>query len=82
VLSATGYRIGADNFAFLDPALRRSLARLRGWPRLGTGFESSVPGLFFVGFPAAASYGPLMRFVCGTGYAASRVSAALAARSR
>ncbi|HEU5356208.1 MAG TPA: NAD(P)-binding domain-containing protein [Actinocrinis sp.] len=81
VLSATGYRIGADNFAFLGPELRRSLARLRGWPRLGAGFESSVPGLFFVGFPAAASYGPLMRFVCGTGYAASRVSQALAARS-
>lgn len=82
VLSATGYRIDADNFAFLGPELRRSLARLRGWPRLGAGFESSVPGLFFVGFPAAASYGPLMRFVCGTGYAAFRVSEALAARSQ
>src|SRR6185437_8744668 len=81
VLSATGDRVGAATFGFLGPELPRSLARLRGWPRLGAGFESSVSGLFFVGFPAAASYGPLMRFVCGTGYAASRVSQALAASS-
>jgi len=37
-----------------------------------------VPGLHFLGAPAALSYGPLMRFVAGTGYA----SAALAAFCR
>jgi thioredoxin reductase len=81
VLSATGYRIGADSFAFLSPNLRRALTRLHGWPRLHAGFESSVPGLYFVGFPAAASFGPLMRFVCGTAYAAPRVTEALVARA-
>ena len=37
---------------------------------LGEGFESTVPGLHFVGPSSVASYGPLMRFIAGTGYAA------------
>jgi len=81
IISATGYRIGPDAFGFLSPALRRQVTRSQGWPQLRAGFQSSVPGLYFVGFPAAGTYGPLMRFVCGTGYAASRVSAATAART-
>lgn len=81
VISATGYRIGRDAFGFLSPALRGRVARMQGWPQLRAGFESSVPGLYFVGFPSAGTYGPLMRFVCGTSYAAPRVTAAVAARS-
>lgn len=80
VLSATGYRIGPEAFGFLDRQVRHALAKVHGWPRLRAGFESSVPGLYFVGFPAAASYGPLMRFVAGTSYAAPRVTEAAAAR--
>jgi hypothetical protein len=30
--------------------------------------ESSIPGLHFIGAAAAESFGPLMRFVSGTGY--------------
>jgi thioredoxin reductase len=81
IISATGYRIGHDAFGYLGPGLRTSVARTKGWPQLHRGFESSVPGLFFVGFPAAGTFGPLMRFVCGTGYAAPRVATALVARS-
>ena len=78
VLCGTGYRIDSDgSFPFLSAALRRRLERLQGWPRLGGGFESSVPGLYFVGFPASASYGPVMRFVCGTDYASARVADAV-----
>jgi hypothetical protein len=40
-----------------------------GFPQLGPGFESSVPGLHFLGAPASWSYGPLMNFVSGTKYA-------------
>jgi cation diffusion facilitator CzcD-associated flavoprotein CzcO len=81
IISATGYRIGRDAFGFLSPALRRHVARSQGWPQLRASFQSSVPGLYFVGFPAAGTYGPLMRFVCGTAYAAPRLTAALAART-
>jgi hypothetical protein len=41
-----------------------------GYPELKTGFESSVPGLHFVGPPAARSFGPLCRFVSGTAFTA------------
>lgn len=81
VISATGYRLGAGAFDFLSEDLRGAVDRQSGWPRLNAGFESSVPGLYFVGFPAAGSFGPLMRFVCGTSYAAPRVARAAAARS-
>jgi thioredoxin reductase len=83
VLAATGYRVDVDALSFLDPTLRGLIARTDGtWPALGRHFESSVPGLHFVGLSAAATFGPVMRFVCGTGFAARRVSAAVARRVR
>ena len=39
---------------------------MNGYPVLRRGLESSVPGLHFLGAPAARSFGPLMRFVSGT----------------
>jgi cation diffusion facilitator CzcD-associated flavoprotein CzcO len=70
VLLATGYRVDVTRQTFLAPGLVRSLQRTGGYPTLAAGFQSSVPGLHFLGAPAAASFGPLMRFVAGTGYAA------------
>ena len=46
----------------------------RGVPRLTRSFESSVKGLHFVGPIAAPEFGPLVRFVAGTEFAAERVS--------
>jgi hypothetical protein len=43
---------------------------VNGYPRLSSGFETSIPGLHVVGAPAAWSFGPLMRFVAGSGFAA------------
>ena len=83
VIAATGYRVEVDALEFLDATLRRDIARTdRGWPALGASFSSSVPGLYFTGLAAAATFGPLMRFVCGTGFAARRVGAAVARRQR
>ena len=48
-----------------------------GYPVLASGFESSLPGLHFVGAPAAWSYGPLMRFVSGTWFASRTLSQAI-----
>ena len=63
-------------------ALRDRLVRAGGSPHLNAGFESSVPGLYFVGLASAATFGPLLRFVCGTEFAARRVSRAVASRIR
>lgn len=79
VVAATGYRVDIAAMDFLGHGLRTSLAVSRGAPRLGAGHVSSVPGLYFTGLPAASSYGPVMRFVCGTEFASPRLVKHLAA---
>jgi hypothetical protein len=74
VVLATGYRIDLSRYAFLSRDLVASLHLVNGYPVLTEGFESSIPGLHFLGAPAAESYGPLMRFVSGTTYTASRLA--------
>lgn len=76
VIAATGYAVDLERLSILEPGLRGGLRRLAGrWPWLDGGFESSTPGLYFTGLASAASFGPLMRFVCGTGFAARRLTA-------
>ena len=78
VIAATGYRVDIAAMDFLGQGLRTRLAVSRGTPKLGPGCVSSVPGLYFTGLPAASSYGPVMRFVCGTEYASPRLARHLA----
>lgn len=66
LLFGTGYRIDLARYPFLAPGLLTGIARHNGYPILTRGFESSVPGLHFLGAPAAYSFGPLLRFVSGT----------------
>jgi cation diffusion facilitator CzcD-associated flavoprotein CzcO len=66
VLLATGYRIDAGRHPLLGESIRKRLRLHEGYPVLGRGFESSVPGLHFVGAFSAWSFGPVMRFVAGT----------------
>ncbi|MGW0610766.1 NAD(P)-binding domain-containing protein [Streptomyces sp. NPDC002788] len=82
VLAATGYRVDVRRLDLLEPGLRRSLRVFAGAPVLTSGFESSTPGLYFTGLAAAPSFGPLLRFVTGTGFAARRLTAAVAAGKR
>ncbi|MEU0432712.1 FAD-dependent oxidoreductase [Streptomyces sp. NPDC006290] len=79
VIAATGYRVDIAAMDFLGHELRAELAVSRGTPKLGAGYRSSVPGLYFTGLPAAASYGPVMRFVCGTEFASPRLAGHLVA---
>ncbi|WP_308429401.1 hypothetical protein [Streptomyces albiflavescens] len=81
VLAATGYRVRLDALDFLSPELRAQLAHTGGFPRLDLGLQSSVPGLYFTGIQAAATFGPLLRFTCGTEFAAPRLAGAVAQRT-
>jgi FAD-dependent urate hydroxylase len=74
VLLGTGYKIDVARLGILDAGLLAALACRNGAPILGSGFESSVPGLHFVGASAVASYGPLMRFIAGAGFAARELT--------
>ncbi len=70
----TGYEIDVRRYPFLSPSLAGEIKLASGLPVLGAGLESSVAGLHFVGAPAAGSFGPIMRFVVGTWYAAPAVA--------
>src|SRR5262249_60036977 len=73
-LLATGYKINVARLDILAPELLAAVATDDGSPLLDLGYESSVPGLHFVGSAAVRSYGPLLRFVWGAGYAARTVT--------
>jgi cation diffusion facilitator CzcD-associated flavoprotein CzcO len=80
VVLATGYRVNVARYPFLGPTVRRDIAEDRGFPRLGTGLESSVGRLHFVGAAASLSFGPVMRFVVGSWYAGPAVADRIAGR--
>ena len=82
VVAGTGYDISVERLEFLDPGLRGEIRRLERAPALTSTFESSAPGLRFVGPSSAMSFGPLFRFVVGADYTARVVSSSLAARCR
>jgi thioredoxin reductase len=78
VIAATGYKVDLKRLNFLSDELRSEIRTAGGSPILSRGFESSVPGLYFAGLAAANSFGPVMRFAFGAGFAAQHISAALA----
>jgi cation diffusion facilitator CzcD-associated flavoprotein CzcO len=81
VVAATGYRVDLGRLTFLDEQLRASMEMNGTNPALTRHFESSVPGLHFVGAPATNTFGPVMRFVFGTPHAARGITH-VAARAR
>ena len=74
VLLATGYRSNISKFNLFAPQLLDAIRCVDGSPELSAGFQSSVPNLHFVGSSAVMSYGPLMRFIAGSGYAARHLT--------
>ncbi|MFZ0519767.1 MAG: FAD-dependent oxidoreductase [Candidatus Acidiferrales bacterium] len=78
VLLGTGYKVDVTRYPFLASELSQSVAQVNGFPTLTPGFESSIPGLHFLGAPSSWNFGPLMFFVCGTDFAARRLARHLA----
>ena len=65
IVAATGYRVDVRRLAFLGTRTLERIQNADGVPRLSANFESSLPGLYFVGLASARSFGPIMRFVEG-----------------
>lgn len=74
VICGTGYKPDVATIDFLDPALRAQIVNHDGLPDLTPGFESSVPGLHFVGALANFNFGPICRFVAGAKASAPHVA--------
>jgi thioredoxin reductase len=81
-VAGTGYEPDVARLKFLSDDITAGIARTERAPRLSLRFESSVPGLFFIGPMAAFSFGPLSRFVAGSRYAAITLSRHLRTRTR
>jgi FAD-dependent urate hydroxylase len=79
-LLATGFRVDIAHYPFLSKPLLKSIETINGHPKLKNGFESSVPGLHFLGAPAAWSFGPLMRFVAGADFASRNLTRGILGR--
>jgi thioredoxin reductase len=78
LIAATGYRVDLDRLQFLSADIRSKVEVVNGTPVLSSTFESSIPGLYFAGVAAANSFGPVMRFAFGAGFAARTLTRALA----
>jgi thioredoxin reductase len=78
VIAATGYKVDLERLQFVNPEIRSRIKAIHRVPVLSSNFESTVPGLYFVGVAAANSFGPVMRFAFGAGFAARTLTRALA----
>lgn len=81
VIAGTGYEVSVERIPFLSPELRCAIARHGRAPRLDASFQSSVPGLRFVGPASSTSFGPVFRFVAGAEYTARTIAAGLSRAS-
>jgi FAD-dependent urate hydroxylase len=81
VMLATGYQVDVSRYEFFSAGLLKALRVNDGYPELAAGFESSVPGLHFVGAPAARSFGPICRFVSGTPFTARALTRSIAEKN-
>ena len=78
VILATGYKVDIDKLTMIHPSLRAEIKTDMGIPILSHCFESSVPGLYFVGLTSLRAFGPLFRFVVGCKAAAPRIARSVA----
>jgi thioredoxin reductase len=78
VIAATGFKVDLNRLTFMSSDLRSAIDAVDQTPILSSKFESSVPGLYFVGTAAANSFGPLLRFAFGTKFTARHLTTHLA----
>jgi thioredoxin reductase len=79
VIFATGYKIDVGQLGFLNRTLLRQICLVARAPKLSAHYETSVPGLHFIGPAAANSFGPVCRFVYGTYHPARHLAHHLSA---
>jgi thioredoxin reductase len=79
VIAGTGFRVDIARLPFLPDGLRAGISTLNGYPVVSRGGESSVPGLYFAGAPAAVSLGPSVRFIAGTHTSVRQLARSVAA---
>lgn len=82
LILGTGYRVDVRRLPMLSSEVLAEVKTYQGAPILSSRFESSVPGLYFLGFSAFSSCGPLFRFVVGTEVTARLIASTVAQRTQ
>jgi thioredoxin reductase len=80
VLLGTGYDVDISRYSFLPTDLVSKIRQFDGYPILDSGFCASIPGLHFIGAPAARSFGPLLYFVTGTDFTSRQLTSRMVRR--
>lgn len=78
ILLGTGYEVDINKLQMINPSLLAEIKTDTAIPILSHWFESSVPGLYFVGLTSLRAFGPLYRFVVGCKATARRVASSVA----
>lgn len=82
VIAGTGYKFDVHRLPFLAQTICSRLRTEDQMPVLSSGFESSVPHLYFTGLSSANAFGPVMRFLVGADYTARVITRQVAAARR
>jgi hypothetical protein len=80
VFAGTGYRMDLNRLSFLSARVRQAIARPGRTCNVTPQFETDLQGLYALGPLAMENFGPLLRFVCGTSFAAPRLARVLKRR--
>lgn len=81
VIAGTGFHVDIDRLDYLPQDLRARIDTFGGYPVLTRAAESNIPGLYFLGAPAAFGLGPSMRFIAGTHNVAAQLTRSVARRA-
>lgn len=74
LIAATGYKIDLGRLTFLNPRLIAQIRSVEATPILSANYETSIPGLHFIGVTSANSFGPVNRFVFGAIHPSRRLT--------
>jgi thioredoxin reductase len=74
LISGTGYEVDIARLSYLAPEVKGAIRCIERSPELTIHFESTVPGLYFLGPLSFMCFGPMFRFVSGAEVAARRLS--------
>lgn len=77
VVAATGYRYNLGELSFIKQSLKSSIRQHNNYPMVSPSFETSVPGLFFLGAITEPFFGPPMKFMIGARYSSAVLARAL-----
>jgi flavin-dependent dehydrogenase len=80
IFAGTGFRMDLNRLGFLSARVRQAIARTGCTLNVSAGFETDLDGLYALGPLAMENFGPLLRFVCGTAFAAPRLARVLKRR--